>query len=309
MGTTDLLEEKQMSCIHCHSRPAHRFLTPEEAVNRSLSAGALDRSLPFIKKIAVAALAKHYASRDAALAGIEHEVVSFYRERFQGAVLAREESLSSAVAELKRIHQHISFPAMKANWSTYTDHSSHRRAPGCFRCHSGRHVSEAGDTLDQDCSSCHAFFEKAKDSESLIEVAANGSTFHPFQHASHSTIDCWRCHTETASPYTECHDCHPESTGEHAMQFECSICHKPGKLEESTTTCATCHPAGASTLHADGNHGDCTQCHLPHGWKVAAASCGQSECHEGAGDDYLKEHLPAFRGVLSHMSGLPVGGK
>jgi hypothetical protein len=92
------------------------------------------------------------------------------------------------------------------------------------------------------------------------------------------------------------------------MRFECSICHKPGapRVAGDATSCAPCHPLGGSALHVANGHQSCVSCHEPHTWTVAAASCAASGCHEGTVAGYLEENLPAFGGVLSTMSGLPV---
>jgi hypothetical protein len=47
--SSDLLakaERRRMDCIDCHSRPAHVFLPPDTAVDRSFAAARLDRLFP-----------------------------------------------------------------------------------------------------------------------------------------------------------------------------------------------------------------------------------------------------------------------
>ncbi|HEX7877902.1 MAG TPA: NapC/NirT family cytochrome c, partial [Candidatus Eisenbacteria bacterium] len=63
---------RTMDCLDCHNRPAHRYLSPVESVNRALTAGKLDASIPWIKREAVRALTGRWessASADTAIAG------------------------------------------------------------------------------------------------------------------------------------------------------------------------------------------------------------------------------------------------
>jgi hypothetical protein len=313
-----LLPEEPMECIDCHSRPAHRFLTPDESINRALTAGSIDRSLPSIKRAVVAALARAYESRAAAEVGIRREIEAFYTANFQGAILARKESLEKAIQEVTAIHGRSAFPAMKVDWSTHPDNSGHRESPGCFRCHSGRHVSQDGKALSNDCTICHLFYERATDSMNHIEVPADGSTLHPFRVADHAKVACWTCHSGTTSPYATCTSCHPAAAVGHSMKFECSICHKPGSDRVGSGSCGPCHPVGGSALHANVQHADCVACHAPHDWKVAAAEkC--TGCHATIAQASWQAHHPGqgctttachdFRGVLSQLQGLPAGAR
>jgi hypothetical protein len=56
--------KRQMDCIDCHNRPAHIYLSPNQAIDRSLDAGRLDIMLPFIKARAVETLSKPYSTED-----------------------------------------------------------------------------------------------------------------------------------------------------------------------------------------------------------------------------------------------------
>ena len=300
-----LLPAQHLDCIDCHNRPAHRFASPDASLDGALASETIDASLPFIKKVSVAALATEYQAKDEAFFGIRREIEAYYRDTFQDVVVERRESLDNAIREVQQIYARTVFPSMKVNWATYADNSAHRTAPGCFRCHSGRHQSEDGQVIAYECNVCHVFLEKARDSESLVEIPADGSSFHPFRHEAHGELQCWSCHSDSASPYARCVECHQSAVGGHDMRFECSICHKPGGTSVTSATCAPCHPAGESTLHAHAAHRDCLGCHRPHDWSVPLVeSCAR--CHEDRGEGYADEHAAAFRGVVSHMYGLPV---
>src|SRR5262249_4133534 len=51
----------RMQCFDCHSRPAHSFQPPDQAVDRAIMLGRMSATLPFLKKTAVEVLKAGYA--------------------------------------------------------------------------------------------------------------------------------------------------------------------------------------------------------------------------------------------------------
>src|SRR5437763_13732586 len=47
---------RKMDCMDCHNRSGHDFETPESAVDRAIADGKLDRSRPYTRRDAIAAL-------------------------------------------------------------------------------------------------------------------------------------------------------------------------------------------------------------------------------------------------------------
>ena len=306
------LPERQMDCLDCHNRPAHRFLSPDEALDQALESGAVDRSLPFIKKVSVQALAGHFETQEAAREGIRGSVESFYTENFNGEVLRRKQSLEASIASLQDIYDRNVFPEVGVDWNTYPSHVGHRSSPGCFSCHDGKHVTKQGDALESRCDLCHTFVRRERGSSTMIEVAADASFVHPFRSEVHASVACWTCHTGSASPYAGCTSCHTNTSNGHSMRFECSICHKPKAEGVSRTSCAACHPAAESPMHVLPAHADCTGCHQQHDWKVDQQSC--LGCHAalaetacpGPTTDASCTSCHEFRGMKMLMGGLPV---
>src|SRR5215467_2332412 len=64
----------RMDCMDCHSRPAHKVHTPNEAVDLALSTERLDPKTPWVKSKVVAALVKPYATRAEAEQGIANSL-------------------------------------------------------------------------------------------------------------------------------------------------------------------------------------------------------------------------------------------
>jgi hypothetical protein len=145
-----------MDCIDCHNRPSHSFELPAAAVDAALSAGRLDRSLPWVKKTALELLRAEHASHDEARAAIRNGFRRFYEERYPAVLAQRRASVDTAADELAAIYTRNVFPAMKVGWGTYPDNIGHEASPGCFRCHDGSHKSATGRVIADDCQTCHA---------------------------------------------------------------------------------------------------------------------------------------------------------
>jgi hypothetical protein len=144
---------RQMVCIDCHNRPAHRFAdSPERSVDAALGGGLINSQIPFVRREAVRALKAQYPDQDTARDDIERTM----RAALQPLVseeLGRD--LAQAIAVTQSIYRTNVFPAMKISWGTYKNQIGHTTANGCFRCHDESHKTKDGRTLGQDCESCH----------------------------------------------------------------------------------------------------------------------------------------------------------
>jgi hypothetical protein len=115
---------RKMDCMDCHNRAGHDFETPESAVDQAIAAGKLDRAHPFARRDAVAAL------------------------KAQSALEAQP-----AVIQMMRAEN--VYPKLKIDWGTYPNNIGHDQFPGCFRCHDDQHKTKSGDSITQDCGTCH----------------------------------------------------------------------------------------------------------------------------------------------------------
>jgi hypothetical protein len=115
---------RKMDCMDCHNRSGHNFETPDFAVDRAIAEGRLDRSRPFTRRDAVAAL--------------------------QG-----KSPIGQQPAAVQRIYSANVYPSINITWGTYPNNIGHTAFMGCFRCHDGDHMTKSGDAITQDCSACH----------------------------------------------------------------------------------------------------------------------------------------------------------
>lgn len=177
---------RKMDCMDCHNRPAHRYQTPETAVNVALALGKIDRALPFIKTNAIDVLVKPYKSESEALQAIATTLISRYSDA---------PNVRSAIDAVQQIYQDNFFPEMKANWRAYPDNIGHKDWPGCFRCHDGKHVT-TDRTLSikfKDCEACHTILSQGSGKE--LEQLTFGQKFkHPEEEYDPAYM-CTDCHT------------------------------------------------------------------------------------------------------------------
>jgi nitrate/TMAO reductase-like tetraheme cytochrome c subunit len=159
---------RTMDCVDCHNRASHRFRLPGPEVDLALASGRIDRTLPFVKREAVAALKVEYPSHEAARAGLEAALLDFYRGLDPATFPAREPKVREAAAALAQIYAWNVWPSMRIGWGTYASLRGHEDAPGCFRCHDEEHVTADGRTLSQDCDLCHAVLAQEEENPKVL---------------------------------------------------------------------------------------------------------------------------------------------
>lgn len=177
-----------MDCMDCHNRPAHKFRSPNDAVDAALASGRIDRKIPWVKAKAVAALSQPYASTQEAIDKINVMLRGDYQ--YQPGV-------SALIAEVQSIYRNNFFPEMKADWRAYPDHLSHKEWDGCFRCHDGNHKTFDNKTpiRADNCKFCHAIIAQGND-EQIKKLNADGFNFIHID-SEYSDFSCTTCHTGT----------------------------------------------------------------------------------------------------------------
>jgi len=151
-GVEKTLEHRTMDCIDCHNRPSHNYELPERAVNEAFAKGLIPQTLPFIHKEGLEVIKRGWKTKEEGMTGIPAAVQSFYRQYYPGAPAADVQRAASALAV---VWDRNVYPELRIKWGTYPNNLGHADFPGCFRCHDGAHTSAAGETISQDCETCH----------------------------------------------------------------------------------------------------------------------------------------------------------
>jgi nitrate/TMAO reductase-like tetraheme cytochrome c subunit len=188
---------RTMDCMDCHNRPAHKYTSPDKAVNLAMSLpdrdhpgiDQIDRTLPWIKTNAVYALTRNYTNETLALQGIATILAERYpTDKFP----TKQQSVKKAIDVVQKIYRDNFFPEMKAQWDKYPDNIGHLIWPGCFRCHDGKHTTADGkrSIKASDCNTCHTILAQGKGDE-LNLLTTGGQKFkHPGDEVDGACNDC-----------------------------------------------------------------------------------------------------------------------
>jgi hypothetical protein len=152
----DAGEKRRMDCMDCHNRPSHKFdASAERAIDEPLSNFEFARTLPFVRREAVAALKVNYPDQVTAQQEIATRLVSFYKSNGNDIYATRKADVDRVVEGVQRIYGRNIFPSMKVTWGSYPNNIGHMDSPGCFRCHDDNHKTKDGRVIKQDCETCH----------------------------------------------------------------------------------------------------------------------------------------------------------
>jgi nitrate/TMAO reductase-like tetraheme cytochrome c subunit len=180
---------RRMDCMDCHNRPAHRYQSPNSAVNLAMELGHIDRHLPYIKTNALYALTRPYTNDLHAREGI----ATFLAQQYPGDKFpALQTSVRQAIDSAHQIYKDNFFPEMKASWQVYPDNIGHKDWPGCFRCHDGAHKTADGKRAIKanDCNACHTIFAQGAGKD-LEQLSPAGLKFnHPGGEVDGGCTDC-----------------------------------------------------------------------------------------------------------------------
>ena len=182
-------EIRRMDCMDCHNRPAHKYKTPDDAVNLAMSLpGQIDATLPWIKTNAVDVLTRPYTNSIQASQGIATTLAERYPD------LRKDARLRQTITAVQQIYRDNFFPEMRADWKVYPDNIGHKNWPGCFRCHDGKHIAEDGkrSIKANNCNSCHIILAQGTGDE-LLKMTPGGQ---PFKHPGGDYDNtCNECHS------------------------------------------------------------------------------------------------------------------
>ena len=182
-NTVDEASLRTMDCMDCHNRPAHRYQTPNTAVNLAMFLGKIDRGLPLVKSNALHVLTQSYTNETQALQTIATTLSQRY---------PNDPRIRSAIGAVQEIYTNNFFPEMKASWKTYPDNIGHKDWPGCFRCHDGLHKTADGkrSIKANDCNACHTILTQGSGAE-LDQLSPKGQKFkHPGDEVEGGCNDC-----------------------------------------------------------------------------------------------------------------------
>ncbi len=171
-----------------------------ESVDGSLLAGRIDRSLPFVKQQAVAALTTTYNTTGEAMRRHQQRHPDFYRTKYPELWSSRQKSIQAAVADVQHIYQSTIFPYMKVDWRTHPNNIGHFYSPGCFRCHDGQHVSSLRQSHSERLRHLSHGLAELQSGTPLIRHEPGVPFQHPVDIGDLTQVNCSDCHTGGVGP-------------------------------------------------------------------------------------------------------------
>lgn len=201
----------ETDCVDCHNRSGHPFRNPEEVVDLALAKGKLDPRFPYVKARVVELLRQGFETKEDAMRRVKEawkkyqedfpNVPNEYPEAWEESQQFTQERQKFAADLLVR----SKFLDPNVSWRSFPDHSGHKYAPGCFRCHSGRHRDADGNPLPVSCTLCHtvpAIIRQGQIPKAFLETlyfTKPPSHGQPYFMANHRTMvddTCQACHGE-----------------------------------------------------------------------------------------------------------------
>lgn len=145
----------RMDCITCHNRITHSVPQPDEAISTVMKQGLVSSDLPFLLREGVALLEEDYPDKETGMEEIG-KLADFYQENYPEVYSEQIDEINQAVFILRSIYEQNIFPDQEVDWDTHPNNLGHKDAPGCFRCHDGKHISDAGEAIRLECNICHS---------------------------------------------------------------------------------------------------------------------------------------------------------
>ncbi len=144
-----------MDCITCHNRTAHGVTNPDDAIDQLMARGEISTDIPYIRNQASLVLRSNYEDQESARLGIE-KLIDNYERDYPLAYQTYKTELEVAVEKLWAYYENAVFFDQEMKWDTHPDNSQHLNSPGCFRCHDGKHLTEANEAVRLECNICHS---------------------------------------------------------------------------------------------------------------------------------------------------------
>jgi mono/diheme cytochrome c family protein len=154
-ATLPAKELKEMDCITCHNRITHLVSQPEDSIDRLLSQGLISTQIPEIRRKAVEVMRASYPTMDAAAQGIA-ALSDYYRTTHPEYAAENAQTIQQAIEVITSTYRDSVFIDQKVDWNTHPNNIGHLSAPGCFRCHDGKHLTQDGQAIRLECNLCHA---------------------------------------------------------------------------------------------------------------------------------------------------------
>lgn len=146
---------QKMDCITCHNRIAHGVSNPSTTIDQLMARDLVSPKIPNIKAKAVEVISADYESITTAtdaIAGLDQ----YYRDSYADFYSANTDLVTTAIKVIQDKYVASNFPEQEFNWETHPNNIGHTDSIGCMRCHDGKHLTKANETIRLECNICHS---------------------------------------------------------------------------------------------------------------------------------------------------------
>lgn len=164
---------RTMDCVDCHNRPTHVYKPAADEVDRVISEGLVDKSLPYVRREGLRIIHENYASHEEAREKISGQLKQFYAENYPKIAEKDAAKIEAAGKALGDAYAVNVFPGMNVGWDTYPNHIGHHQSPGCFRCHNRKMRSEDRQRIPNDCDTCHVILAEKERNPKILSVLSS----------------------------------------------------------------------------------------------------------------------------------------
>ena len=161
---------RTMDCVDCHNRPSHIYQPPGNEIDRAISTGLIDRTLPYVKRESLRIIDAEYDSHEAARVTITEELTQFYADNYPEVAGENSEAITAAADTLGDIYSVNVFPQMQVWWNTYPNHIGHEQSPGCFRCHKKSMRTAERVQISRECDTCHVLLAEEEEDPEIMST-------------------------------------------------------------------------------------------------------------------------------------------
>jgi hypothetical protein len=161
---------RTMDCVDCHNRPSHIYQPPGNEIDKAISAGLIDRTLPYVKRESLRIIDAEYDSHEAARVTITEELTQFYADNYPEVAGENSEAITAAADTLGDIYSVNVFPQMQVWWNTYPNHIGHEQSPGCFRCHKKSMRTAERVQISRECDTCHVLLAEEEEDPEIMST-------------------------------------------------------------------------------------------------------------------------------------------
>ena len=161
---------RTMDCVDCHNRPSHIYKPAHTEIDRVISEGLVDRSLPFVKREGLRIIDAEYESHEVARAAISAELTKYYADNHPEIAEEKADAINAAADALGDVYAVNVFPNMRVWWDTYPNHIGHEQSDGCKRCHNRKMRTAERVQINDDCDVCHVVLAEEEENPDIIAI-------------------------------------------------------------------------------------------------------------------------------------------